>query len=188
MSADKNISAKKKQLIEISTQRRNSPCFLSISVRHLSLCDNLEKQGGKKQMVKDSGKIARVHIFSSILFGEAILLQTLVGETMPCAKFLLLQVATGRPRPHPRPAPCSSTDRPAPCSSPKHSDITKSDSKMILSLKVGNPDERLEASLVSHNNSVEKVQMPLVSNNWHTSGELLRKCKGAALRDTAYIP
>ena len=58
---------------------------------------------------------------------------------------------------------------------------------MILSLKVGNPDERLEASLVSHNNSVEKVQMPLVSNNWHTSGELLRKCKGAALRDTSYI-
>ena len=123
-------------------------------------------------MVKNSGKIACVHISSSILFGEAILLQALVGETMPCAKFLLLQVAT---------------DRCAPNSSPKHSDITKSDSKMILSLKVGNPDQRLEASLVSHNNSVETVQVPLVSNNWHTSGELLRKCKGAALRDTSFI-
>ena len=124
-------------------------------------------------MVKKSGKIVRVHISSSILLGEPILLQTLVGETMSCAKFLLLQVAT---------------DRCAPNSSPKHSDITKSDSKMILSLKVGNPDQRLEASLVGHNNSVETVQVPLVSNNWHTSGELLRKCKGAALRDTSYIP
>ena len=125
-------------------------------------------------MVKNSGKIARVHISSSILFGEAILLQTLVGETMPCAKFLLLQVATDRPHT-------------APCSSSKHRDITTSDSKIILSQELGNPAERLEASIVSHNNSGKTVQVPLVSKNRHTSGEQLRKCKGAALRDTYYI-